>query len=370
MAAVRGLCTRVVEIEGGHVVADGPAEQTVNDYIANQAAGSGSVLDLPRPLGKEDELLITAVRVVDDKGEPKGPFYSSRPVSVEIDLDIALGNAAYQVGFDLLCTDGLVFALITPTGLRRVASAKGGRNTLRSVIPAGVLNEGSYAVAPRAGVYRRYWIVNGDEAVWTSSRTTSSPPSRGSSIRDPSHPCSSGAWPPTVARTMPSRGGRPVRTSSRRHRPDGPVGALRLALPAALVLWFIWKARGNGLFLLGIPVLMVMRGSVFFEKMKPFWTPGRLDPVTLIMIWLVLVWIVSILRRSRLDGSPVGVFGSGGILPEELPLVGIGSLVVVHTIGAFAVSGDLANAVSFASETSYLLLGYLCSEASLPGYAR
>ena len=130
-------------------------------------------------------------------------------------------------------------------------------------------------------------------------------------------------------------------------------------MPAALVLWFMWKARGNGLFLLGIPVLMVMRGSVFFEKMKPFWTPGRFDPVTLIMIWLVLVWIVTILRRSRLDGSPVAVFGSGGILPEELPLVGIGILVVVHTIGAFAVSGDLANAVSLASETSYLLLGYL-----------
>lgn len=167
MAAVRGLCTRVVEIEGGHVVADGPAEQTVNDYIANQAAGSGSVLDLPRPLGKEDELLITAVRVVDDKGEPKGPFYSSRPVSVEIDLDIALGNAAYQVGFDLLCTDGLVFRTYHTDGPpEEWPQLKGGRNTLRSVIPAGVLNEGSYAVAPRAGVYRRYWIVNGDEAVW------------------------------------------------------------------------------------------------------------------------------------------------------------------------------------------------------------
>jgi hypothetical protein len=49
------------------------------------------------------------------------------------------------------------------------------------------------------------------------------------------------------------------------------MGLVRLALPAALALWFIWKARRNGLFLLGIPVLMVMKGSVFFQNLTPFW---------------------------------------------------------------------------------------------------
>ncbi len=34
------------------------------------------------------------------------------------------------------------------------------------MIPAGMLNEGSYAVAPRADVYKSHWIVNGDEAIW------------------------------------------------------------------------------------------------------------------------------------------------------------------------------------------------------------
>ena len=134
---------------------------------------------------------------------------------------------------------------------------------------------------------------------------------------------------------------------------------LRLAIPAALLLWFLWKARSNALFLLGIPVLMVMRGSVFFENMKPFWMPGRLDPVTLVMVWLVLVWVVTIARRSRSDGTPVSLFGVGRILPEELPLIGIAVLIGVHVATAFASSGDLATAASQASGVFYLVLGYV-----------
>jgi lipopolysaccharide transport system ATP-binding protein len=167
MGAVRGLCTRVVEIEGGHPVADGPADEIVNQYIAKQLQASGSVLDLPRPLGKGDELLVTAVRVLDEVGKTVGPFHSSRPITIEIDVDVARANAAYQVGFDLLSSGGLVLRTWhtdgPPDDWPQVAV---GRNTLRSVIPAGMLNEGSYAVAPRADVYRSHWIVNGDEAVW------------------------------------------------------------------------------------------------------------------------------------------------------------------------------------------------------------
>jgi hypothetical protein len=137
------------------------------------------------------------------------------------------------------------------------------------------------------------------------------------------------------------------------------VGVLRFALPAALALWFIWKARDNGLFLLGIPVLMVMRGSVFFQNVKPFWMPGRFQTVTLVMIWLLLTWIVTVWRRSRLGDTPVGLFGAAHILPEELPLVGIAIFIGAHTFAAFTRSGDLAHIASLASAAFYLVLGYL-----------
>ena len=137
------------------------------------------------------------------------------------------------------------------------------------------------------------------------------------------------------------------------------MGLLRLALPAALALWFIWKARRVPIFLLGIPVLMVMRGSVWFENMKPFWVPGRFQAVTLLMGWLAVVWLVTVWRRSRLDETPVGLFGVGHVLPEELPLVGIALLIGVHGLMAFTASGDLANAANLASGAFYLVVGYL-----------
>ena len=102
-----------------------------------------------------------------EDGRTEGPFHSSRPVAVEIDVDVARENAAYQVGFDLLSGDGLVLRSWHTDGPPDDWPPIGtGRSTLRCVLPAGLLNEGRYAIAPRADVYKSYWIVNGDEAVW------------------------------------------------------------------------------------------------------------------------------------------------------------------------------------------------------------
>ena len=137
------------------------------------------------------------------------------------------------------------------------------------------------------------------------------------------------------------------------------MGAVRLALPVALTLWFLWKARENALFLLGIPVLMVMNGSVFFENMTVFWRPARFEPDLLIMAWLTVVWAVTLVRRPRIGDVSLGPFGVGRILPEELALVGIAALIGLHTLAAFANSGDLAHAANLASGTFFLVLGYL-----------
>jgi len=167
MGAVRSLCSRVVDIEAGHVVADGPPDETVNGYIANQMATGGAVLHLPRPLGEPDYLLITAVRVVDEAGRTEGPFHSSRPIAVEIDIDVARENAAYQVGFDLLSGEGLLLRSWHTDGLPEDwPPVTTGRSTLRCELPAGLLNDGRYGVAPRADLYQSSWLVHGDDAIW------------------------------------------------------------------------------------------------------------------------------------------------------------------------------------------------------------
>jgi hypothetical protein len=71
------------------------------------------------------------------------------------------------VGFDLLAAGGPVFRTWhTDRSPDEWPRLEIGRNLLRCTLPAGILNEGSYAVAPRADVHRSHWIVNGDDAIW------------------------------------------------------------------------------------------------------------------------------------------------------------------------------------------------------------
>jgi len=70
------------------------------------------------------------------------------------------------------------------------------------------------------------------------------------------------------------------------------MGLLRQILPYLLVLFFLYKANKQPLFLLGIPFLMFMSNSIFFENAKPFQIPGSLYD-QLIFIWLILVWMLS-----------------------------------------------------------------------------
>lgn len=64
----------------------------------------------------------------------------------------------------------------------------------------------------------------------------------------------------------------------------------RLLLPYVLVLFFAYKGTKEPLYFLGIPFLMFMSDSLFFNKAKLFHNPGSLDD-QLIFIWLIVLWI-------------------------------------------------------------------------------
>lgn len=81
------------------------------------------------------------------------------------------------------------------------------------------------------------------------------------------------------------------------------MGLIRHILPYLLVLFFLYKANKQPLFLLGIPFLMFMSSSVFFENAKAFQIPGSLYN-HLMFIWLILVWLLSkTFSKSRFSRS-------------------------------------------------------------------
>jgi O-antigen ligase len=102
-----------------------------------------------------------------------------------------------------------------------------------------------------------------------------------------------------------------------------------------------------------------MYSSVFFTRMRPFWTPGRFTPQTHLMLWLLLVLVVVlVIWRDRGDGR-LGVFGERRVLPEEGLLALFAVLIGIHVFGVFDTTGDLYGAVTAAMDSLYLVLGYL-----------
>ena len=58
------------------------------------------------------------------------------------------------------------------------------------------------------------------------------------------------------------------------------MNTVRVVLPTALLLYFLWRSMQQRVFLLGLPFLMDMYYSVFFERLRPFWVPAVVERQT------------------------------------------------------------------------------------------
>ena len=139
------------------------------------------------------------------------------------------------------------------------------------------------------------------------------------------------------------------------------IEMLRLVAPWLFVAYFVFMARKDRLFLLGIPFLQFMKYSIFFEDVKPFWTPGRLDPNLMVLLWLAAVWLVAaVLRDDTPDGNPgIGPFGHKRLLAQEVPLLGLFALLIINVARAVFAYGEPADAANAALSVICLLGGYV-----------
>lgn len=140
------------------------------------------------------------------------------------------------------------------------------------------------------------------------------------------------------------------------------MSLVRLVLPSALVLYFLWRSRRQRIFLLGIPYLMFMSYSVFFDKLKPFWIPGRLSsPADHVMIWLIIVWVLYfdlLLPRRGRTLRERKLFGPSLSLPEELVVIALAAYVILQVGLTAANYVNLESAVVEARPFLYFLAGY------------
>lgn len=140
------------------------------------------------------------------------------------------------------------------------------------------------------------------------------------------------------------------------------IAAVRLVVPWALLAVFLVCAIRWRIFLLGIPFLMLMGESVYFDTMKVFRVPGRLETPVLMLLWLVVVWVFATGRltlastwEARRDAFLVH---PRPFLPEELAVLAFGALAMGHVAAGALRTGDFAGAVGRGLGMLSLVAGY------------
>jgi hypothetical protein len=72
--------------------------------------------------------------------------------------------------------------------------------------------------------------------------------------------------------------------------------------PYILLLYFLIRSVKKPIYLIGIPFLLFMHFSIFFENVKIFTVPGRLSTDVLFAIWMIIIWmVIKIIDFSQLS---------------------------------------------------------------------
>ncbi|HZT15319.1 MAG TPA: ABC transporter ATP-binding protein [Gaiellaceae bacterium] len=162
MQAIRRLCDRGILLEQGRLVMEGDVASVTQYYLSSIDAADDGVQRWPRQHRPGNEIAeILEVRVTDEHGQPSGSFFSSKPINVTVEFDLAVVDPAFTVGIDLLTGDGvLVF-----TSYQRdmpddaLPPFAPGRNAFRCTIPPGLLNGGRYMLNLRVSLHNRRFIA-------------------------------------------------------------------------------------------------------------------------------------------------------------------------------------------------------------------
>jgi O-antigen ligase len=136
---------------------------------------------------------------------------------------------------------------------------------------------------------------------------------------------------------------------------------IRLAFPALLLLFFVWRSLNERVFLLGIPFLMYMADAVFLDRVRIFGIPGRLEPADHMMLWLVIVWVVYfdlLLPRRRTGEGSRQLLGPRPSTPEEIILGSLAAYCALEILLTILRFGSVGSAVGEAKGFIYLFAGY------------
>jgi lipopolysaccharide transport system ATP-binding protein len=148
MSAVLRLCPRVILLDGGRMVCDGPSQQVISKYLSS-ASGMTAAREWNDPARAPGGAVarLRTIRVRGENGEVQQAFDIRRPIAIEMDYEILIGGRAVLPFHHVFAQDGVqIFSThdIDPEWVRRPRVP--GRYRSIVTIPGNFLNEGAHTV--------------------------------------------------------------------------------------------------------------------------------------------------------------------------------------------------------------------------------
>jgi lipopolysaccharide transport system ATP-binding protein len=148
MPAITRLCQRVILLDAGRVVSDGPAAQVAALYLRS-GSGSTGVREWPvlESAPGNDVVRLRAVRVRDEGGAVIEVADIRRPVGLEMEYDVLTPGHALAACFEFFTGDGVCafWALDQDPAWRR-RPRPAGRYVSTAWVPGNYLSEGTLVV--------------------------------------------------------------------------------------------------------------------------------------------------------------------------------------------------------------------------------
>jgi lipopolysaccharide transport system ATP-binding protein len=149
MADITSLCERVILLDGGTVVRDGPAAEVVGTYLASRL-GTTAVREWPDQATAPGAHVVRlrAIRVRGDGGAVTDTFDVREAVWVEMDYDVRTDGHVIHTGFRLTNEHGVNVFTVRDRDPACHRPRPAGRYRTTTRIPGGLLNEGPLFVSP------------------------------------------------------------------------------------------------------------------------------------------------------------------------------------------------------------------------------
>ena len=165
MQAIRNLCDRTIHIDQGRIIDDGPTQHVIRNYLTGGSHQqlAEKVWDNKHTQPGDSGFRLLGLRVLDSGGNTAKAFRTSEPIRIQFEFELDKLIHEIGVGYDLFSADGsMVYRSYHYDDIpERWPEIDLGFNLIECIIPAGMLNGGSYVIRLCVLQQDIKWILNG-----------------------------------------------------------------------------------------------------------------------------------------------------------------------------------------------------------------